>query len=887
MKKRILFWLFVVCLVSCMMSACAPEKKQITADMVGEIAEQAYTGQAIEPQVTVEGLTEGQDYEVSFQNNTEIGEAQATITGKGDYTGTVQKKFTIGKGVPTIRENPVAAEIVYGTALADCNLTGGSADVEGTFAWADGEKVPTVTENDCEVLFTPQDAAHYNSVTLTVKVTVQKADAVVETAPAVQVTTLRAGEPLPELTQGKANFPGTFAWVTDQEMKLGTTEYEWVFLPSEPDSVNVAKGKIALTVEKGVPVIRQLPTASVITYGTSLEDCALQGGVAEIDGAAVEGAFRWKEAGGTKPEVNNTGYFVEFVPKNTELYDTVSSVEKVLVTVERAAVTIQELPVAQAITFGQTLEESALTGGVAKSGETVLEGAFLWKNPDLLPEVENGGFAVLFVPQNKNYQSAEGTAELTVNPLTVTVEATNLLQRYDGTPKAVTVKTNPEMTEYRVTYRSDTYEESETAPAETGEYTVTIASTSANYVLSGETTFTLRIFDEQVLENAQYLFSKIDGATQSPVYDISAVTGEVAGVQLGETTLQEGEYTVSGTQLTISEEALKAQPNGIHAVTISSSTGSIYTASIYICDVVIHAENWRDYLTKPNGASDTTLATDDTATFAGSDQTRLSAWYVLATDITYGAEDVFPGIGRSTMSAGIKPFTGVFDGNGYTIKDWELRAYSSTGAVLNKVTGGGAAGFVSRMSGNAVLKNLTLENPSILYQATKSSSYAAAFVGHIYKPANAIIENCVLNGGSISVSTPAGLWTTASMFVAQQQSGVTVKRCMAYGAISLTAKSGEADANNLVLSTGSGTSMQGKYEDVFVLSTVTAQDLHMYAIGVDGAVTEKVVDTLYSEEQLKGSAAEGNADYTAFSETEWNIQSGVLPTLKKGVYRIG
>ena len=59
----------------------------------------AYTGKAITPEVTLKDgsitLKKGTDYEVSYTDNTNIGTATVTITGKGNYTGTVNKTFTI------------------------------------------------------------------------------------------------------------------------------------------------------------------------------------------------------------------------------------------------------------------------------------------------------------------------------------------------------------------------------------------------------------------------------------------------------------------------------------------------------------------------------------------------------------------------------------------------------------------------------------------------------------------------------------------------------------------------------------------------------------------------------------------------------------------------
>lgn len=60
-----------------------------------------YDGKAKTPTVTVKDgsktLTKGTDYEVSYRNNVEVGTAAVTVTGKGNYTGSVERTFTIAK----------------------------------------------------------------------------------------------------------------------------------------------------------------------------------------------------------------------------------------------------------------------------------------------------------------------------------------------------------------------------------------------------------------------------------------------------------------------------------------------------------------------------------------------------------------------------------------------------------------------------------------------------------------------------------------------------------------------------------------------------------------------------------------------------------------------
>ena len=73
--------------------------KALDAKMVSKIADQNYTGEAITPAVVVTDgkvtLEEGKDYEVAYADNVNAGTAKVTVTGKGNYAGTIETKFTI------------------------------------------------------------------------------------------------------------------------------------------------------------------------------------------------------------------------------------------------------------------------------------------------------------------------------------------------------------------------------------------------------------------------------------------------------------------------------------------------------------------------------------------------------------------------------------------------------------------------------------------------------------------------------------------------------------------------------------------------------------------------------------------------------------------------
>lgn len=75
--------------------------KELSGDMIAAIADQSYTGQAIEPAVVVkdgeEILKEGRDYTVTYENNVAVGTATVIVKAgtSGNYRGEVKATFNI------------------------------------------------------------------------------------------------------------------------------------------------------------------------------------------------------------------------------------------------------------------------------------------------------------------------------------------------------------------------------------------------------------------------------------------------------------------------------------------------------------------------------------------------------------------------------------------------------------------------------------------------------------------------------------------------------------------------------------------------------------------------------------------------------------------------
>ncbi len=135
--------------------------KAVTAAMIADIADQTYSGTPITPTLTVKDgettLTLNTDYFVAYENNTNAGSATATITGKGNYSGTASKTFTIGPKTVT------AAMIAD---IADQTYTG--AAITPTLTVKDGETTLTLN-TDYSVAYANNTNAGPATATITGK----------------------------------------------------------------------------------------------------------------------------------------------------------------------------------------------------------------------------------------------------------------------------------------------------------------------------------------------------------------------------------------------------------------------------------------------------------------------------------------------------------------------------------------------------------------------------------------------------------------------------------------------------------------------------------------------------------------------------------------------
>jgi hypothetical protein len=285
------------------------------------------------------------------------------------YSSSTASTFTqtVNKATPTVSAWPTASTITYGQTLASSTLSGGSASVGGTFAWTTSSTAPGAGSQSESVTFTPSDTTDYNTVVGSVTVTVNKTTPTVSAWPTASAITYGQTLASSTLTGGTASVGGTFAWTTSSTAPgAGTPSESVTFTPTDTTDYNTpATGSVSVTVNKATPTVSVWPTASAITYGQTLASSTLSGGT-----ASVGGSFAWTTSS-TAPGAGSQSESVTFTPSDTTDYNTV--VGLVTVTVNKATPTVSAWPTASAITYGQTLASSTLSGGTASVG-----GTFAW-----------------------------------------------------------------------------------------------------------------------------------------------------------------------------------------------------------------------------------------------------------------------------------------------------------------------------------------------------------------------------------------------------------------------------------------------------------------------------------------------------------------------------
>ncbi len=312
----------------------------------------------------------------------------------------------------------------------------------------------------------------------------------------------------------------------------------------------------SFTTDKLTPSLTTWPTASTITYGQTLANAALTGGV-----AALPGTFTWT-VGATVPPAGTAGYSVTFTPTDGTTYDTVSNT--VSLTVNKATPTVNAWPKASSITAGQTLASSTLAGGAAS-----VAGTFAWTTPSTAV-TNSGSFAVIFTPTDSvDYESVSGSVSVTapqITPAITLASSAGSLFSQNPIVLAATVSA-PGLTPTGTVTFLDGITALGTAPLSYGKATYRMSSLTAGThsitaVYSGDITFASATSSaiSQVVADFTFALSSstsssqtiADGGTAKYDFSISPSSASIlpGAIQLGVTGVPSGaSYTLTPTTI--------------------------------------------------------------------------------------------------------------------------------------------------------------------------------------------------------------------------------------------------------------------------------------------------------------------------------------------------
>lgn len=376
-------------------------------------------------------LVKDTEYTLSGNTAANVGTYTCTITGKGNFTGEITKEWNISKCPITIvpDSNQFKEYGADDTELTYGIISGSVAEndvLEGVLIRAEGEDVGTYEITKSSNADT--DNPNYN-ITVTEGVTFEIIPSSLEDS---TIT----------LSDAEYTYDGTEKKPDITINKNGMTLKKGIdYTEKYADNINAGIAAVTITaVENGnyvgtikkefsiiqaTPEIYTAPSVADRVYNPfiSLKDSDLT-----VGKVSVNGTWSWQSKD-IVPTVDNNGYVAVFTPDDSNNYKTVTITIPVAVT--KAVPYIASPPAAAAITNGDALNTSELTGGTVKYGNgvgqagseigstEVIAGVFTWKDASIVPATADSGlteYTVVFTPSDStNYSVAETKITVTVN----------------------------------------------------------------------------------------------------------------------------------------------------------------------------------------------------------------------------------------------------------------------------------------------------------------------------------------------------------------------------------------------------------------------------------------------------------------------------------------
>ena len=330
-------------------------------------------------------------------------------------TGTFTQ--AVNKRTPTVNWN-TPLDIFYGTLLGPSQLNANASGLPGTFVYSPpaGTKLDAGNGQTLSVIFTPTDAANYNTQTRSVPINVLKATPSVSTSGGIFTY-----DGAPHGSTGASNVPGTFSYSytpggTSVPVNASATPYQVTatFTPDDTVNYNGATATSAISITKATPVVTWANPAS-ITFGTLLDGTQLNAT------SPVNGTFAYSPAADAQLNAGNGQTLsVTFTPADTINYNPRTAT--VFINVVKATPTLS--------TSGGTFTYNGAPHG--STGTSSVSGAFTYQyspggsSPPVNASATPYQVTATFTPSNPaNYSGGTATNTITIGKATPTVNWSN------------------------------------------------------------------------------------------------------------------------------------------------------------------------------------------------------------------------------------------------------------------------------------------------------------------------------------------------------------------------------------------------------------------------------------------------------------------------------
>lgn len=414
---------------------------------INTIPDQTYTGQKIQPEVTVNGYSTA-DYDVTYENNIRVGTATATVRFKGNYTGTASKPFQITPKALTVSGVAASNKVYDGTTTATITASlqgvadGDSVQLTAPAAGFDTKdagtgKAVTIAAGGSFVI-SGADATNYTLTQPTVSGLTADITPATLTAPGNQTVTIRNnvttkqtvslpavsgveadGTLIPASVTVSENSAACFAVAPTYE--AGVITYQLAdgldaAHVSETQTVTVTLGfggnyntvsyQLTISITDRQPQAELTYTgATVMTYGETLTLRSAGGSGSGAVSYTVREDTGKAEITGNQMKATQAGTVYVTVHKASDADYTEAFSSEVAITIRKAVPT--GTPAYTKITSaGKTLADANLT---TVGGTFSIPGSVAWELPDTTTVVANRAYTWIFTPDDTtNYESISG-----------------------------------------------------------------------------------------------------------------------------------------------------------------------------------------------------------------------------------------------------------------------------------------------------------------------------------------------------------------------------------------------------------------------------------------------------------------------------------------------